>query len=257
MSNNTKFMEYSLNPPHILNSEFYILNLNICLLENLWKKKFFISTIFFSLHPNFWIMKRISLIILAVLFSLTNVYSQSKKKVEQFVKEQISTYPKIHLVDIYKSCCQDFMGSEHMISDRASVHNYLLKELSEANGIDRQTRSWEACGIEGDYVRIDLNVVIDGLIDADSLTNWFIESANYTNKHSLEDWIQYWQAIESVVDGMNLNLPDYEKEKQFISDMLKKGQYACSHSSEYRDTYKPHYRIISKDVLKKHNIRIE
>ena len=33
--------------------------------------------------------------------------------VEKFVSNQMQTYPKSRLLDIYKSCFQDYMGAEH------------------------------------------------------------------------------------------------------------------------------------------------
>ena len=38
--------------------------------------------------------------------------------IEGFVNRQLQTYPKSRLLDIYKSCFQDYMGAEHLVSDR-------------------------------------------------------------------------------------------------------------------------------------------
>ena len=49
---------------------------------------------------------------------------------------------------------------------------------------------------------------------------------------------------------MNLNLPDYDREKQFIDSILSVGKYAISHSSDYREAYHPHYRIVERRIFK-------
>lgn len=48
-----------------------------------------------------------------------------------FASRQMQAYPKSRLLDIYKSCFQDYMGAEHLVSDRQRVKAYLDKELNE------------------------------------------------------------------------------------------------------------------------------
>ena len=50
--------------------------------------------------------------------------------IEGFVNRQMQIYPKSRLLDIYKSCFQDYMGAEHLVSDRQSVKAYLDEELN-------------------------------------------------------------------------------------------------------------------------------
>ena len=45
-----------------------------------------------------------------------------------FVNRQLQTYPKMRLLDIYKSCFRDYMGAEHLVSDRQRVKTYLDEE---------------------------------------------------------------------------------------------------------------------------------
>lgn len=193
--------------------------------------------------------------ILALLaLSLTiSAWGQSAQQVRKFVNEQLSQYPKTHLIDLYKSCYQDFMGPEHLVPNREAARMYLQRELDgmgETVG-PALRRSFEPCGIKGGHVRIDLECVQTGLVSADSLNSWFVGSANSARKHTLDDWIRYWTNIEQHIDAMNLNLPDYEKEKAFIQSMFSQGEYACSHSPEYRENYSPHYRIVSKRIFQK------
>ena len=50
--------------------------------------------------------------------------------IEGFVNRQMQIYPKSRLLDIYKSCFQDYMGAEHLVSDKQMVKAYLDEELN-------------------------------------------------------------------------------------------------------------------------------
>ena len=55
--------------------------------------------------------------ILFPFFLLLSV-AVSAQDIEGFINRQLQTYPKSRLLDIYKSCFQDNMGTEHLVSDR-------------------------------------------------------------------------------------------------------------------------------------------
>lgn len=144
------------------------------------------------------------------------------------------------------------MGPEHLIPNSDAARSYLQQELDDLSpSFDSQWLRYEACGTHGDHVRINLQCVKTGYVTADSLNSWFVQSANTARKHTLDDWIRHWTKIERFIDNMDLHLPDYEREKAFIQSMFAKGEYACSHSSDYRENYSPHYRIISKKIFRR------
>ena len=70
-------------------------------------------------------MKKAILIVIGLLFTIII----SAQDIEGFVNRQLEIYPKSRLLDIYKSCFQDYMGAEHLISDRQRVKAYLDEEL--------------------------------------------------------------------------------------------------------------------------------
>jgi len=39
--------------------------------------------------------------------------------------------------------------------------------------------------------------------------------------------------------------------KQFIDSILSVGKYAISHSPEYREAYRPHYRIVERSIFER------
>ena len=186
------------------------------------------------------------LLFLSLLLSV----SLSAQDIKTFVSHQMAVYPKSHLLDLYKSCFQDYMGAEHLVSDRERVKAYLNEELNTTDINDLPEWYYEPCGIKGRYVRVSLRTVKDGLITEDMLLDAFIRSAN-TKRPSVKSWSRRWHKIIGAIDKMNLDLPDYDMEKQFLDSILYVGKYAISHSADYREAYHPHYRIVERHIFEK------
>ena len=169
-------------------------------------------------------------------------------EIEVFVTQLLQQYPQARLLDIYKSCFQDYMGPEHLVNDAASARAYLEQELSMTDVDALQSWYWEPCGPEGRHVRVSLQAVYEGKIDADVLLDAFVRSAN-TEHPTVEQWNARWREIIGVIDSMGLTLPHQDEDKQFIEDVLAQGKYAISHSQEYREAYSPHYRIVERKIF--------
>ena len=168
--------------------------------------------------------------------------------IQSFIRQQMILYPKSHVLDLYKSCFQDYMGAEHLVSDREQVKVYLDEELVTTDIVDLPKWLYEPCGINGRYVRVSLRTVKEGLITEDMLLDAFIRSANI-KRPSIKSWSRKWHKIIGTIDKMNLNLPVYDREKQIIDSILSVGKYAISHSSDYREAYHPHYRIVERRIF--------
>jgi hypothetical protein len=195
-------------------------------------------------------MKKLISIVIAMMGFLATSSAQ-EMTVEAFVNGLLDQYPKARLLDIYKSCFQDYMGAEHLVSDTASVRAYLERELNQTNVEDLMPWYCEPCGMNGNYVRVSLRAVIEDKIGAEQLLEAFIASANSGERPSVERWAERWHEIIAFIDRMDLSLPCYEQDKRFIEEVLANGQYAISHSPEYREAYAPHYRIVKRDILEK------
>ena len=178
-------------------------------------------------------------------------FSAQGQTITGFVNGLLEQYPKARLLDIYKSCFQDYMGAEHLVSDTATVQHYLEQELATSTVADLLPWYWEPCGIYGNYVRVSLRAVHEGFITADDLLNAFIASANAADRPEVTDWAAQWHTIVKVIDQMGMNLPEYMQDKQGIEGVLEQGKYAISHSPEYRNAYAPHYRIVHRDIFER------
>ena len=175
--------------------------------------------------------------------------SVSAQDIAEFVSRQMETYPQSRLLDIYKSCFQDYMGAEHLVTDRQQVKAYLDEELNTTTLEDLLPWLYEPCGAEGNYVRVSIRTIKEGIISADLLLDAFIRSANAYKHLSVSSWRERWHEILEVIDTINLNLPNYTGDKLFIDSILSVGKYAISHSPEYREAYHPHYRIVERSIF--------
>ena len=176
-----------------------------------------------------------------------------KQSVENAIKTQMKMYPKSRLQDIYKNFFQDYFGPEHLIKDITAADKYLKSELAsyeECSGPDA-----EPTGYRGNFYRANLRVIKENRIAYKDFFDLFIESAQKTEKKSIELWITEWNEILLVIDGMQLKLPDYEADKKRIQEVLSSGRYAMHHSDIYRNSYAPHYRIMKKDIYQRLKIK--
>ena len=192
-------------------------------------------------------MKRGLLLSIALIMSV----AVSAQDIRGFINRQLQNYPKSRLLDIYKSCFQDYMGAEHLVSDRQMVKAYLDEELNNTSLDDLMPWYYEPCGIDSSYYRVSIRAIKESLVSEDLLLNAFIRSANTENRPSVESWSKRWHKIIGTIDQMKLDLPNYQEDKQFIDSVLSVGKYAISHSPDYCEAYHPHYRIVERDIFER------
>ena len=186
---------------------------------------------------------------LLLSIALTMSVAVSAQDVRGFVNRQMQTYPKSRLLDIYKSCFQDYMGAEHLVSDRQRVKAYLDEELNTTSLDDLMLWYYEPCGIDSSYYRVSIRAIKESFVSEDQLLDAFIRSANSEKRPTVESWSKRWHMIIGTIDQMKLDMPNYQEDKQFIDSVLSVGKYAISHSSDYREAYYPHYRIVERSIF--------
>ena len=192
-------------------------------------------------------MRKQMTIAIMLLISITAM----AQDIENFVSNQMQTYPKSRLLDIYKSCFQDYLGAEHLVSDRQMVKAYLDEELNTTSLDDLMPWYYEPCGIDSSYYRVSIRAIKESLVSEDLLLNAFIRSANSEKRPSVELWSERWHKIIGTIDQMKLDLPNYQEDKQFIDSVLSVGKYAISHSPDYCEAYHPHYRIVERNIFER------
>ena len=193
-------------------------------------------------------------ILLFTLFLLSGCQpSQEKTTIER----QLQDYPESRVQDIYKSFCQDNLGPGHLIPDPQSASNYLLSEL-ETFREDLDSARYDApsimfcpVGDEGNYVRVDLSVVLNGQVSEETFLDAFVRSANEGKRSTDEQWVAKWREVEKVIRKDFPYIPDAEKDMAEIDSYVEQGNLILHHSKAFSEAYNPHYRIIARDIFDK------
>ena len=173
------------------------------------------------------------------------------------IESQLRDYPESRVLDIYKSFCQDNLGPGHLIPNPQSAKNYLMSEL-ETFREDLDSARYDAPGImyypagdKGNYVRVDLSVVLDSLVGEEAFLDAFVRSANEGQRLTEEQWVAKWKRIEKIIRKHFPDIPNSKEDLEMIGSHIDKGELIIHHSEAFSKAYNPHYRIIARDIFEK------
>ena len=187
--------------------------------------------------------------LVTILITVMTIMSASAQEIDKAalkmaIERQLHDYPQSTLQDVYKAFYQEHFGPEHMISDTVAVRNYLNHELATMGG-ERSSLYYEPIGLEGNYVRVYLSAVIDGLISSEELLQAFLDSAAARQEAAVE-WATKWNAIVEVIDEIRPGFGAGERAMLRQASLDKK---AVHHSQAYNAAYHPHYRIVDRTIF--------
>lgn len=193
-------------------------------------------------------MKR-TLFIIASLLLL--VACKQESAIEQAIGKQMVSHPASTLQDLYKNFFQEQFGPGHLVPDTTSAARYLRYELQTMDS-ESQTL-YEPIGVEGRFVRVNLDVIKRGYIDFNTFLDAFLRSATCFELPAIDEWKEKWESIEQTAIGMGLDktLPRFKEDSQAIDELLREGNYVMHHSPEYSEAYQPHYRLIERNIFEK------
>lgn len=190
---------------------------------------------------------------LSILVSCSS--SPAEKKIREAVASQMQSYPESTLKDLYKNFFQDAFGPGHLMDTsknaRENMASYVKSECESVKGDASPCPLYESTGYVGRFYRVNLSVISDGTIPFDEFMDAFLRSAEQFSLPPIDEWKKEWSVIESIIQSMNLDLPDYDADSKSIRDLLDSGEYASHHSKAYENAYRPHYRLIEKSIFEK------
>jgi hypothetical protein len=191
-----------------------------------------------------------NILIPVILSMFISCSGQEDKNIHEAVNYQIKNYPHSTLQDLYKNFFQDVYGPGHLLSDTSAAMDYLRAELKMVK--ERSlVQTAEGTGYKNRFVRVDLFPVSEGIIPFEEFSNAFTESAKKFDVPEIEEWKDEWKKILSVIESMDIQLKDFEKDKQMIDGVLSQGKFVVHHSPGYSEAYDPHYRLIEKEIYRK------
>lgn len=162
------------------------------------------------------------------------------------VEELLNCYPEATLQDIYKTMYQDRFGVAHILAERDVMCGYIVKEVGLTSG--KCERYYEPCGWRGEYVRVDIRAVRDGLLTAEELADMLILTAALATDAPTADWPKEWALIVDACGGIATRLDNYDSDVVQLNDVALRGQ-TVHHSDGYREAYNPHYRIVHRSLV--------
>ena len=165
--------------------------------------------------------------------------------------EQIKNHPNQTLQDVYKSCYQDNYGPGHLIANESSAINSLFNEINSIEKDYKPITLFEQTGIYGNYLRVDLTLVRDGIIPFFVLFRALTISATIGGQKSDENWSLIWSEIVEEIKLAGLTFQNFEEDLENLDKISKSEDKVVHHSKMYEDVYHPHYRIIEKDAFEK------
>lgn len=170
--------------------------------------------------------------------------SNHTAQIARAVREELRLHPAATLPDLYKFFFQGAYGPGHLIPDPAAARRFLEMELHASAAFDSVL--WQPVGVHGEYLRINLKLVKDGILPAEELLAAFVQSANATAPPALAEWQKEWEKILAVIATVAPALPAFAEEKAALQQKLARGEIIGHHSKAYEQHHHPHYRLVSR-----------
>ena len=187
-----------------------------------------------------------------VLLLILSIKVKTKERNITILIEQINNHPKQTLQDVYKSCYQDEYGPGHMIPNESSSLNYLMTETNSIEKDYNPPTSFELTGLEGNYIRVDLNLIKNGTVPFFVLFKGLLISSEIGSQKTDDGWAEIWNEIVEEIKKYDLKFDNFEEDIQRLKNISESDDKVVHHSDLYENTYHPHYRIIEKNVFNKY-----
>ena len=161
------------------------------------------------------------------------------EELEQILREHAKRYPLMQPCDAVKLIYQNEFGGGHLIRDEQACLNYLRREYADLEK-DPTVPLYEDIG--NGIVRVNLAAVKPE--DLEQLGHDFIASAA-NHKGTMDSFLNKLEVLRKLANEGVFNF-DTNVLNAYLSEYEAAGYPAVSHSPEYRQAYKPAYRIIRK-----------
>lgn len=155
-----------------------------------------------------------------------------------YFTEQLKMHPSMQFADAVKLCYQAAFGAEHLLSDVERARAYLEAEFEAVSPTDEplfERISNEMCRVNlGAWKREGL--AISDLFDVFKTSFAIKEEGEQT-------FLSYLSDAEGVMCNL---MPSFSAERwnAFIDEYKRAGMPPIHHSVEYRESEKPHYRVV-------------
>ncbi|HNX00926.1 MAG TPA: hypothetical protein PLE74_11995 [Candidatus Cloacimonadota bacterium] len=159
-------------------------------------------------------------------------------------------YPKATLIDYYKLFYQGTFGPGHIIENREIAYKALVQEIKGSS--QSELPFVQDISFLNPYCRVSLEVLEKKMIGEETFMDMLMESCKVLRPITAIEWNEAWQEIEEILFQILPKLYDKKLVKMLHDEMYGDKIPLFRHSELFRETYKPHYRLIRKDLLPTH-----
>jgi len=152
--------------------------------------------------------------------------------------------------DLYKFLHQAVYGPGHAIPNRQAAATYLDRELEDLGPPLEGEASCEMLGGEPELVRVNLRPFVAAGGNPELLLDAFVVSANTGRGNA-----QRMQFVLRLASSWLkcASRPDLSQElEDLAAELADKGYPAVHHSEDYREIYRPAYRVVTADIAEAH-----
>ena len=158
-------------------------------------------------------------------------------ELEAILNIHAKRYPLMQPTDAVKLIYQNEFGGGHLIRDEEACLNYLRREYADL-AKDPTAPLYEDIG--NGIIRVNLAAVKPE--DLEQLGKAFIDSAA-KHKGTLDSFLNKLKVLETLTEEGAFTF-DTNALSVYLSEYKAVGYPAVSHSEQYRQAYKPAYRIL-------------
>lgn len=172
--------------------------------------------------------------------------SDLELKFRNIIGNHLMRYPLMNGSDIYKLLFQAAMGSSHAVIDKESARILLESELMnpESGPVEPLKDVISPCGR---IARINLRPYAEEKLDPEVLLSAFIRTGReFTGS---EDTLELYCTWFINMRDKDLLPVKFRNIDTIFRDMISSGYPAMHHSTIYRNTYSPSYRVVASEYL--------
>lgn len=182
---------------------------------------------------------------LTLVLSVSLLGQTRTDSIRSALEYQRSNYPASEYRDVYKNFMQDYYGPGHLLNDTVAASRYLRAELEGTEifgGPD-----YEPTGFEGNFMRVNLRLIREGIIPFPVFFRAFVESVQDIVPPDGETWLKVWKEIDDEIIAMQWTFPNEAQDRSALGAQFIQGNYIAHHSEAFNRANNFHYRIISRD----------